>query len=450
MTTAMLRAVGSGEFEVSRRGIRLHTEQVEPVPDEPTAVVLVGAGCGSLLNALLGAAGPAPTVPAGSYLVVQPGSREGAWAYTPGARLPQRYDPAAPGRPPRRVELSLPDPLLRHFSLVCAPDPSTLDVAGMRVLFDVVRRGGALLHLRQGDAALTPAETELRARVEDTEAALFLAGPDPDPEDPSAFAVGPDLSDVAHLRRALVEWAGIEALRRASDNPPMVPGAHGTVRVAPKAHESDWAERLERHCTTAAHTVRQRLAIELANVHLRCVHGIVFGVGTAGLPGALDREMHALSLRAVAEIDAATESILDEALTEVLGEIPAEGVRRRVGVAVRRDFAEHELARVLLITNTGGVASVAGAAAVASLAAYHSDAVRAVLPPLGLGLSGACYQYWATPDRSDAGHARAWLQRALRGVELELLADVSRRFEAIRDALGALLTEAVDHGILLA
>ena len=161
----------------------------------------------------------------------------------------------------------------------------------------------------------------------------------------------------------------------------------------------------------------------------------------------------------------------------------AEGVRRRVGVAVRRDFAEHELARVLLITNTGGVASVAGAAAVASLAAYHSDAVRAVLPPLGLGLSGACYQYWAARgpaspglrseatreggasqapwparaerapaggDRSDAGHARAWLQRALRGVELELLADVSRRFEAIRDALGALLTEAVDHGILLA
>ncbi|WP_173078748.1 hypothetical protein [Phytohabitans rumicis] len=427
------------------------------MPDEPTAVVIAGTGRGQLLDALLGAAGPAPVVPAGTYLVVQPGSREGAWAYTPGARLPQRYDPAALARPPRRVELSLPDPLLRHFSMVCAPDLSTLDAAGTRLLLDVVRRGGALLHVRDGDLPLTAAERDLCARVADTDATLFLAAPDHAPEDPAGFAIGPDLSDIAHLRRALVEWAGIEALRRASDNPPIVPGAHGTVRVAAKAHELDWSERLERLCGSASHAVRQRLGIELANVHLRCVQGIVGAhhpgsarQGGAGLPDALDREMHALSLRAAAECDGAADRILDEMLTEVLGEIPAEGVRRRVAAAIRRDFAEQELARVLLITSTGGVASVAGAAAVASLAAYHSDAVRAVLPPLGVGLSGACYQYWSAPDRSDVSHARGWLQRALRGVELELLAEVSRRFDAVQRSLGALLTEAVDHGILLA
>ena len=46
--------------------------------------------------------------------------------------------------------------------------------------------------------------------------------------------------------------------------------------------------------------------------------------------------------------------------------------------------------------------------------------------------------------------ARSWLQRAIRGVELELLRETSRRIEAVQRALSATLAEAVDHGILLA
>ncbi|BCB84943.1 hypothetical protein [Phytohabitans suffuscus] len=457
MTAAVgaVDSVGAEPGAGGRRGIRLRVDPVEPVPDEPTAVVVAGGGRGPLLDALLGASGPAPDVPASAYLVVQPGLRVAAWAYVPGARLPQPYDLAGPRsgglvRPPRRVELSLPDPLLRHFTLIRAPDRSTLDVAGSRILLDVVRRAGALVHVPAADGSVTTAERDLLTQVAESGAAVFRAAAG----DPAApFDVGPDLADAAQLRRALVEWAGAEALARASANPPMLPGAYGTVRVSAGAHESGWAERLDRACLVAGRTVRQRVAIELANVHLRGVQEIVFGVGSAGLPDALDREMHAVSLRAVAECDAAVDRILDDALTQVLGEIPSEGVRRRVALAVRREVAGADDAsdptRVLLVTSTAGVAAIAGTGAVTALAAYREEADRAVLPPLGVGLSGACYQYWAAPDRADQGHTRSWLQQAVRGVELELLSEVSRRFEAVRRSLNALLTEAVDHGILL-
>ena len=52
---------------------------------------------------------------------------------------------------------------------------------------------------------------------------------------------------------------------------------------------------------------------------------------------------------------------------------------------------------------------------------------RTVLPSLGVGLSGGCYLHWrgaATSDTSKAAEtnkARSWLQRAIRGIELELL-----------------------------
>ena len=118
------------------------------------------------------------------------------------------------------------------------------------------------------------------------------------------FAVDPATTDTAYLRRALVEWAAGEGMSRASDNPPVPPGATRTVRVVADAHESGWAERLEKQARSEAHAVRQRLAIELANIHLRVVQDIVFGTGHAGLPEVLDREVHALSLRAVAECDA--------------------------------------------------------------------------------------------------------------------------------------------------
>jgi hypothetical protein len=238
------------------------------------------------------------------------------------------------------------------------------------------------------------------------------------------------------------------------------PGATRTVRVVAEAHDSDWVERLEKHARTEAHAVRQRLAIELANIHLRVVQDIVFGTGHAGLPEALDREVHALSLRAVAECDAVVDRLVDDAVTQVFGEAPDEGVRRRIAAAVRRGFADdpgaRDLDKVLLVTSTAGVAAVAGPGAVAALAAYPVVPGRTILPSLGVGLSGGCYLHWrgaATSETSkaaEANKARSWLQRAIRGIELELLRETSRRIEAVQRALSATLAEAVDHGILLA
>ncbi|MFJ6952440.1 hypothetical protein ACISRB_13470, partial [Micromonospora aurantiaca] len=73
-----------------------------------------------------------------------------------------------------------------------------------------------------------------------------------------------------------------------------------------------------------------------------------------------------------------------------------------------------------------------------------------VLPPVGVALNGGCWQHWRAPGNNDPNAARSWAQRALREVELELSREVSRRFEVIRLSLGAVLADAVDHGILLA
>jgi hypothetical protein len=224
------------------------------------------------------------------------------------------------------------------------------------------------------------------------------------------------------------------------------------VRVAPAVVGFDWADVLDREARTAAHRIRQDLALELANIHLRGVQEIVFGVGCPGFPTALDRELHALSLNAVAECDEAVGQLLDGVIARVFGETPGPAVRRRVGGAVARGFADlrsaRDLDRVLLVTSTGGVAVMTGFDAVDALAAYPGGRTPAVLPPLGIGLSAGCYQMWCDPT-ADPGRARSWLQRVLREVELELLREVSRRFEAVRLSLAAVLTEVLARGALL-
>jgi hypothetical protein len=490
---------------------------LEPIPDEPLAVVALGArgsGRSDVVAALVGSAGPLLDVPPASYLVVNHGHGRDVCAYLPGARAARPFrsasapaDEPATARPPRRVELSLPDPLLRHFALVDAPDTETLGVPGSRVLHDAVERGGAVMYVLSAGQLPGRFELDLLGDIARTNAAVFFVvtpradgtwfaparaltaeaadvdllalgevAPGLGDDAPAAgaveaqrlaiataipalaevpwFAVDPAAGDTAFLRRALVDWAATEGMRRASLNPPVPPNAMRTVRVAEGVHESDWAQRLETAARAETRVVRQRLAIELANVHLRCVQEIVFGTGPTGLPETLDREMHALSLLAVAECDEAVDRLLTSAVTQVLGAPPDEGVRRRVAAGVRRGLADDRAARdldkVLLITSTAGVATVAGGGAVAGLAAYPVEPGRTILPSLGVGLAGNCYGQWRTAGPADTNRARSWAQRSIRGVELELLREVSRRLEATHRALEGVLAEAVDHGILLA
>jgi hypothetical protein len=212
--------------------------------------------------------------------------------------------------------------------------------------------------------------------------------------------------------------------------------------------------------------VRQRLAIELANIHLRCVQDIVFGGGCPALPGTLDRELHALSVSGTHEIDAAITEILRQVLARVLTQPPYEPILHRVADAMRRRLAEDgpDVDRVMLITSTGGIAMVSGPGALGSLGAYEtpvpdasagvgagaaSPSGVAVLPPLGIGLSGSCYQLWQKEEKADRDQARTWLQQAVRGIELELQRLLAERFDAVHLVLFSLVAEAVDHGILL-
>ncbi|MET8304325.1 hypothetical protein ACFYPF_02140 [Micromonospora sp. NPDC005223] len=468
-------------------------------PDDPSVVVVAGpAGANrrELIAALLRIEAATLTVPPGSNLLVRHAATVTRVAYVPGYRRPHPYDAdppvARPARPPRRVELGLPDPLLRHFTVVDTPDTGTLGVAGGRVLRDAVGRAGALLFVISADQAFSAAELHLLAEVARTRVEVFFAvtpgGAVPDRVtavpppgrsgstgrlDPvsvsteahraTLLAAVPALdrarwfparrAELPRLRRALVGWAD-EVLRRTGARPPAPDGTLGRVPVPAGVEPGELADRIDRQARASAHRIRQHLALELANIHLRVVQEIVFGAGCAGLPPLLDRELEALSLLATAQCDEAARDLVDEAAARVFGEPPAEGVRRRITHAVRRGVADHpdaaELDRVLLVTSTAGVAGLTGPGALDALAGLPGASRDEVLPPVGVALNGGCWQHWRAPGNDDPNAARSWAQRALREVELELSREVSQRFEVIRLSLGTVLADAVDHGILLA
>ncbi|MER7268552.1 hypothetical protein ABT344_09630 [Micromonospora carbonacea] len=501
--------------------------RTEPSAGEPLAVVAAGpAGAArrDVLAALLGLAPERLAVPPGSWLLVDHARVSTRAAYVPGYRQPHAYAPdgsatgPALARPPRRVELTVAEPLLRRFAVVDTPDTGTLGLAGGRLLLDAVGRAGALLFVIAADQAFSAAELRLLAEVAALPAEVFFvvtpglsawAGPpelaaSPESAGPPPPAGPPDLPDLpgparppgsagpagavdpagvavaAHraallaavpglararwyparpddteaLRRAVVGWAADEGLRRCSAQPPEPPGAHDRVPVLPGAEATDWAGQLERQARSCAQRIRQDVALELADTHLRVVQEIVFGVGCAGLPQLLDRELEVLSLFATALCDRAVRAICDDAAERVLGGPVPDGVRRRIAEAVRFGLDDHAagrgLDRVLLVTSTAGVAELTGPGASDALRGYPGAERPEVLPPIAVGLSGGCWQRWRGPGNDDPGGARAWAQRALREVELELTREVSRRFEAVRLSLGTVLADALDHGILLA
>ena len=470
-------------------------------PREPLAVIAAGpAGADrrGVLAALLDLSDAMLTVPAGSWLVVRHSVEPTRAAYVPGYRMPHSYRPEslaggpALARPPRRVELSLPEPLLKRFALVDTPDVASLGKAGTGVLLDALGRAGALLFVIAADQCFSAAELDLLSAVARAPVRVFFAvtpgtsgwatvsegtaaaqgsgepgGPAVDPVTVEAFraallAAVPRLADACwfpiieggavDLKRALVAWSSDEGLRRASVEPPDVPGTYGRVPVL--AEPGEWSERLDRQVSSGARRIRQHLALELANMHLRVVQEIIFGVGCAGLPQLLDREVEALSLLATAQCDHVVREIVPDAAGRLFGVPLAEGVRRRINQAVRWGMADHtigqELERVLLVTSTAGVAGLTGVAAIDALSAYPAPARTEVLPPVAVALSGGCWQRWRTPGNDDVNEARAWAQRALREIELELSREIARRFEVVRLSLGTVLSDAADHGILLA
>lgn len=470
---------------------------------EPVAVIAAGpagAGRAGVLATLLDIDPGMLSVPAGSWLVVRHSAESTRVAHVPGYRTPHSYRPdlAAAGpalaRPPRRVELSLPQPLLRRFVLVDTPDIATLGPGGAGVLREAVGRAGALLFVISADQSFGVAELDLLSEIADTAVQVLFAvtpgaggwaaagegtavaqgsgepgGPVVDPvavtveaHRAALLAAVPGLAKAgwfpmlpdgaAVLRQTLAAWASDEELRRASLDPPELPGESGRVPVL--ATPGQWSEQLDRQAPTAARHIRQQIALELANMHLRVVQEIVFGVGCAGLSQLLDQELAALSLLATAECDHHARELVDDAAGRLFGTPLPEGARRRIEKALRwslvDDTTGQELERAFLVTSAAEVTSLTGAAAIDMLSAYPEPPRTAVLPPVAVALAGGCWQHWRTPGNNDQSTARAWAQRALREIELELSREIARRFEAIRLTLGTVLSDAARRGYLLA
>ncbi|MEU8423481.1 hypothetical protein AB0C15_21660 [Micromonospora sp. NPDC048835] len=449
--------------------------------DEPVAVVAVGPLRGerrAVLEALLGVHEPELQMSGDGYLVVNYRHAASRVAYVPGYREPRPHItttvPAPMPRPARRVELGLPNPLLRHFVLVDAPDSETLGVAGRRVVLDAARRGGALLFVISADQSISRADLHLLAEVaefpvrpyfvvtssaqggssvadeptvegelnsatvaRDAQRAVLLSAV-PSLAHAPWFALDPAAGDIPHLRRALVGWAADEGLRRAGANRQVTSVPESTVQSVSGRQEPDRIGRLDRLVRASVQRIRQHVALELANIHLRCVQELVFGVGPSGIPELLDRELHALSLFTTAQCASGVTSLLQDNGGHVSADARSEAVGRRPASGDPTgsvDRVGQDLDTLLLVTGSATVTRLAGPGMVAALSASQRDPGGEILPPVGVALSSSCYRDWRNLDEVDSSRARSWLQRALREVETALSREVSRRFEALRLAL---------------
>ncbi|MEV0647337.1 dynamin family protein [Phytomonospora sp. NPDC050363] len=143
------------------------------------AIVVVGEtkrGKSSLTNALVGVPGLSPVdaaVATSAYMEFIHAPHPGVRAYIPGQEVPtpiQFHDirnwgtvlgQLPPGtRPPRRLEISHPAPLLQYLSLVDTPGVGGLDPAHAEVALDAVERATALLYVVDASAPFSKPELD--------------------------------------------------------------------------------------------------------------------------------------------------------------------------------------------------------------------------------------------------------------------------------------------------
>jgi hypothetical protein len=449
------------------------------MPDQPIAVVITGTDAGgrsAVLGALLGLDRPvADNTPCG-YVVVRHHTRGRADGYAaagPGS---------APARPPRRVDVALAHPLLRHLVLVDAPAADRLGVAGRRVLIDVAACGGAAVHVLRCGNRLAVADVEVLSVLVQAGVAVFLAltpdsagrwrGPRPrggrielpDCDDPAAAAidiyrraiaarvpplsdapwhtVDPPAADAAYLRQALTDWADAEGLRRAADSLSTDPGV---IAVPDTAASSRWRARLDRVHHGAAYAVRHQLGVELAGLHLRCAQHLDRSGDPLGLLWLLDTELQALALHTDAVIHQVLTRIVDEVLVVLFTDGVPDGARAALCAALRNRIVADEVARALLVTPAGGVLTVPGQAAVTALRAYPAEADPLILPRTEVALAGEC---WQPPEPRNADEVPLPVERTISELETALSEEIERRFQVVRRTLKRVVTEAVHAGIL--
>jgi hypothetical protein len=445
-----------------------------PPPVRPT-IVLAGSGQHELAARLLGAELPAPLP--GAYLVLRHG-RPSTRAFIPGHRAPRD---ASTGdgpltRPPRRIAMSAPAGLLEYAHLVIAPAAPPAPAA-TAVLADAVRCADGLVYLLDAAAPLAPAHRDELLELAAVAGRMMLVDTRPATEaerialvrDLPALdaAVWHHMDDVAAIVADVRTgpWlggiaagsarpdgaargdgaAGPDGAARA-DSAARADGAAGpdggpAARVGNTITHDDaaWREVLAtglRHCRAR---VDQRFAADVDALLARCAPD------PALLPAVLDIELHALSLRLTAALDAAARELVRAVFGAVVEGRLGEAELVRVTTAVWRQLDPDD--RTLLITATAGVAVVAGAAD--SLSATGLTAPT-LLPPICLAVSGNCHLMWQYRGVPDRAEARRWLHQAAAAVRGSVATALDARFAALAEAVEALAAEAVDHGVLLA
>jgi hypothetical protein len=171
------------------------------------------------------------------------------------------------------------------------------------------------------------------------------------------------------------------------------------------------------------------------------------------LPPLLDRELHALSVRLTRRLEADAAAATTGLCAELTGDVPEREVLASVFSAVR-DAVESEEdtrpPRVLLVTTTAGLAAVTGQAAVDILAVLRPSTMpQPLLAPIGVAVNPSCYDLWRRRDPTGSARCHSWLERALRAVSTGVHDDLNQRYDELRQALGVIAADAVDHGVLL-
>jgi hypothetical protein len=262
---------------------------------------------------------------------------------------------------------------------------------------------------------------------------------------------GAGVAGVGELRRLLAGWA-----EDRTEPPP--PPLGGITAVTVSAGEKPWPALLDREIRNRRVAATQRVSIDLATIHVRCVQELGSGQGCPELPYVLDRALHATSVRASRQLEDDTAAVIEQVFTLLLDKPPSAPVLRRVLASARRTVEtlqgeERERDRALLITATSAVATLTGSAAIDSLSAVAlPDSPERVLPAIAVGLTASSYQLWQPkasklPEKKDC---RRWLQQALRAVEVEVGRELARHYGDLQQALAIIAADAVDHGVLLA
>ncbi|GAA1817626.1 hypothetical protein HC028_21010 [Planosporangium flavigriseum] len=475
-------------------------------------------GKSSVTNALLGtstsrpAGGPVVDLPTTSaYVNFRHGEELRAYAYVPGRRAPRllsveqlragdsgMFARGGPGRPPRRVVVLHPAELLRHVSLVDTPGAGGFDEAYAEIVLDALDHGGGLLFVTEASTALGSAQLDFLAEVEQrgVPVTFVLTKIDSCPQWPAVLSANQKLVHDHAPRLATAPWYAVSTLRGADDASPAaaveeaarglaglslgalrrgltepapgersprqagapgrtgVPAPAPAPRVAAGATDAHWTELLNQEIRAGGINTARYLAMDLEAIQLRCARETDSPEGRARLAYAVDRELHALSVRLTRAVDEVATEIMRKVFGEIL-EVPPDraavervrgGARRAVEAAER---GEPEWDRALLVTATGGVAVSAGGGAVASLSAIEPRPIDAqLLPPVGVGLSATCYS--ARGHDVDGSRCRGWLAKTMRTLEVDLGCELAQRFEYLHEALAVVAADTVDHGVLLA